>query len=140
MTGAQHCGSLSVHGEHDGCLGVQSVPGTTNIVIPGWDGAEPAGVSDKARAAGLAALEADKDWHKPDSMGVWRANYTRAVELVLNAAAPLMGASPVASREMVEQVVRRVYIDGGASIPVAQEGAADIVSALLAAGVFREAE
>lgn len=61
-------------------------------------GVEPAGVSDeavkRARAAGLAALEADKDWHKPDSMGVWRANYTRAVELVLDAAAPFMGATP----------------------------------------------
>ena len=45
--------------------------------------------------------------------------------------------APVASRERVEQVVRRVYLDGGASIPVAQEGAADIVDALLAAGVFR---
>lgn len=42
----------------------------------------------RARVAALAALEADKDWHKSDSMGVWRANYSAAVEIVLAAALP----------------------------------------------------
>lgn len=42
----------------------------------------------RARVAALAALEADKVWHKSDSMGVWRANYSAAVDLVLAAALP----------------------------------------------------
>lgn len=45
--------------------------------------------TDGAHAAGLAALHADPEWHKPDSGGfLWRANYARAVDLVLEAALP----------------------------------------------------
>jgi hypothetical protein len=43
---------------------------------------------DEARAAGLAALHADSEWHRSDGTGVWRANYGRAVDLVLAAALP----------------------------------------------------
>lgn len=63
--------------------------------------AEPVGVSDEAvaitdemRKAGFEALAADGHWHKPDSGGVWRANYTRAVDLVLEAVWPLLGTRP----------------------------------------------
>lgn len=48
------------------------------------------GIPDEARAAALAALHADDAWHRPDSSGVWRASYERAVELVLEAALPYL--------------------------------------------------
>jgi hypothetical protein len=62
-----------------------------------------------AREAGLAALNNDKDWHKPDSAGVWRANYHRAVELVLEAAAPLMTQPATGIPEQAVEVYRRKY-------------------------------
>jgi hypothetical protein len=45
-------------------------------------------IPDRARGAALAALQDDDMWHRPDSGGVWRASYERAVELVLTAALP----------------------------------------------------
>jgi hypothetical protein len=66
----------------------------------------------EAREAGLAALNNDKTWHKPDSAGVWRANYHRAVELVLEAAAPLMGQPATGvTDEAVERVTAKLYPD-----------------------------
>lgn len=52
---------------------------------------------DEARAAGLAALHADSEWHYSDGTGAWRANYGRAVDLILAAALPYLtddGATP----------------------------------------------
>ncbi len=104
---------------------------------------EPAGVSDEARAAGLKALLVDNGWHKSDGTGVWRANYKRAVDLVLEAAAPLMGATPVASRDKLAAVWREhTWISdesrcscGDREIEFMSHHVAD---ALLAAGVFRD--
>jgi len=57
-------------------------------------------VTDEMRAAGLAALHADSEWHKPGAGGgSWRANYQRAVDLVLQAAVPLLAPQPVVDRE-----------------------------------------
>lgn len=41
-------------------------------------------------------------------------------------------ARPMPTREAIEQRVRRVYIDGGAHLAVAQEAAADIATEMLA--------
>jgi hypothetical protein len=57
-------------------------------------------INEAARVAGLAALHADSEWHRSDGTGVWRANYARAVDLVLEAALPhLEGATPAIDRE-----------------------------------------
>lgn len=47
-------------------------------------------IPEAARAAGLLALHADPEWHRSDGTGVWRANYQRAVDLILEAALPYL--------------------------------------------------
>ena len=112
--------------------------------------AEPVGVSDEARGAGLAALHADNDWHKSDGGGVWRANYKRAVDLVLEAAQPFMQTQVVASRERVVEVLTTHRIECTGPGEVTCRDCRDkgwmswsayrqhVADALLAAGVFRE--
>jgi hypothetical protein len=56
----------------------------------------------------LAALHSDNEWHKSDGAGVWRANYARAVDLILEAAAPLLGPRPLLDREAVTRVIGHV--------------------------------
>jgi hypothetical protein len=66
-------------------------------------------ITDDAREAGLAALHNDEEWHKPGASGVWRANYKRAVDLVLEAAEPHM--APEVDREALEQVIAEAIDD-----------------------------
>ena len=87
-----------------------------------WPSAEsaPVGVeiTDEARAAGLEALHADPDWHKPDSSGtVWRANYKRAVDLVLEAAQPFMTSRPALDREAVKRLLELYGVSHDALTP-----------------------
>ena len=57
------------------------------------------------RAAGLAALHADPKWHYSDGSGTWRANYERAVEIVLEAVQPYMSVRPVLDRTAVRKLM-----------------------------------
>ena len=99
------------------------------LIGPAW-GTFDEGLRDTMRGIHRAALEAAQPFMQPHRP-TCGTTYGESCD-------GYCGPQVVASRERVEQVVRRVYIDGGATIRVAQEGAADIVSALLAAGVFRE--
>jgi len=81
-------------------------PGASDCVC-GREGERGPRITDEARSAGLEALHADSEWHRSDGAGVWRANYKRAVDLVLEAAAPHLtddgaGASTEASSPPAE--------------------------------------
>lgn len=89
--------------------GREHSPGCVNHVATDKPAPAAVKVPYEAREAGLAALNNDKDWHKPDSAGVWRANYHRAVELVLEAAAPLMGQPATGVTEQAVEAARRAY-------------------------------
>lgn len=94
-TGAQWCLSMAVHGEHDGCLGVESVPGTTNVVIPGYLAAS-VGVSDEA-VDKAARLLFDAEWREGD--WYWEQypepnRWQMLARQILDASAPLLGTRP----------------------------------------------
>jgi hypothetical protein len=112
--------------ESDVAAGMPRLPGD----IPAPVGVE---ITDEARKAGLEALHADPDWHKPDSgSGVWRANYGRAVDLVLEAARPFMTSRPALDWDQVAEAIatKAMHYDSGTPFDqVDREDQAGLVAA-----------
>lgn len=88
--------------------GREHSPGCVNHVATDKPAPAAVKVPYEAREAGLAALNNDKTWYQQGEDGVWRANYHRAVDLVLEAAAPLLAAHPEPATGVTDEAVERV--------------------------------